>query len=223
MLERSKVMIIKTKICGISTPDDYVACCEAGATFVGMVHYPGSPRHLDLKSLAKLAACRAAIGSTAPERVLLSVDITADGLLPLIEAGHPDLLQFHGNETPDHAAVIKAHFGLPIIKSIAIETLDDLNQCANWDGVADWLLFDAKVKFGAQPGGTGHSFDWTLLQNYKGRLPWMLAGGLDQNSVVDAIRISGARTVDVSSGVESTAGKKDVRQIHDFIRATQLV
>jgi len=216
-------MIIKTKICGISTAADYVACRDAGATFVGMVHYPGSPRHLDLKALAKLAACSAALSSKAPDRVLLSVDISGNDLLPLIEAGHPDLLQFHGNETPEHVAKIKARFGLPIIKSIAIETLDDLNQCANWDGVADWLLFDAKVKFGAQPGGTGHSFDWTLLQNYKGRLPWMLAGGLDQNSVVDAIRISGARTVDVSSGVESTAGKKDVRQIHDFIRATQLV
>ena len=216
-------MIIKTKICGISTEADYVACRDAGATFVGMVHYPGSSRHLDLKALAKLAACSAALSSNAPDRVLLSVDISDNDLLPLIEAGHPDLLQFHGNETPEHVAKIKARFGLPIIKSIAIETLDDLNQCANWDGVADWLLFDAKVKFGAQPGGTGHSFDWTLLQNYKGRLPWMLAGGLDQNSVVDAIRISGARTVDVSSGVESTAGKKDVRQIHDFIRATQLV
>ena len=216
-------MIIKTKICGISTAADYVACRDAGATFVGMVHYPGSSRHLDQTALAQLAACSAAINSHAPDRVLLSVDISGDDLLPLIEAGHPDLLQFHGNETPDHVATIKARFGLPIIKSIAIETPDDLNQCANWDGVADWLLFDAKVESGAQPGGTGHSFDWTLLQNYKGRLPWMLAGGLDQNSVVDAIRISGARAVDVSSGVELNAGKKDVRQIHDFIRATQLV
>ena len=216
-------MIIRTKICGISTPDDYFACCEAGATFVGMVHYPGSPRHLNLKALAKLAACSATIDSNAPDRVLLSVDISGDDLLPLIEAGHPDLLQFHGNETPDHVAAIKARFGLPIIKSIAIETPNDLNQCANWDGVADWLLFDAKVKAGVQPGGTGQSFDWTLLQNYKGRLPWMLAGGLDQNSVVNAIRISGARAVDVSSGVELTAGKKDVRQIHDFIQAAQLV
>ena len=216
-------MIIKTKICGISTTADYVACRDAGATFVGMVHYPGSSRHLDLKALAKLAACSAALRSNAPDRVLLSVDISGNDLLPLIEAGHPDLLQFHGNETPEDVAKIKERFGLPVIKSIAIETLDDLKQCDNWDGVADWLLFDAKVESGAQPGGTGHSFDWTLLQNYKGRLPWMLAGGLDQNSVVDAIRISGARTVDVSSGVESTAGKKDVRQIHDFIRAAQLV
>ena len=216
-------MIIKTKICGISTTADYAACCDAGATFVGMVHYPGSPRHLDLKALAKLAAYSATISSNAPDRVLLSVDISGNDLLPLIEAGHPDLLQFHGNETPDHVAAIKARFGLPIIKSIAIETLDDLNQCANWDGLADWLLFDAKVDSDAQPGGTGHSFDWTLLQNYKGRLPWMLAGGLDQNNVVDAIRISGTRAVDVSSGVELTAGKKDVKQIHDFIQAVQLV
>ena len=216
-------MIIKTKICGISTTADYAACRDAGATFVGMVHYPGSPRHLDLEALAKLAACSAEISSNAPDRVLLSVDIPGDSLLPLIEAGHPDLLQFHGNETPDDVAAIKARFGLPIIKSIAIETQDDLYQCANWDGVADWLLFDAKVNSGTQPGGTGHSFDWTILQNYKGRLPWMLAGGLDQNSVVDAIKISGARAVDVSSGVELTAGKKDARQIHAFIQATHLV
>ena len=216
-------MIIKTKICGISTIDDYIACRDAGASFVGMVHYPGSLRHLDLKALAKLAACSANSSSNAPHRVLLSVDIPGDNLLPLIEAGHPDLLQLHGNESPELVAAIKARFGLPIIKSIAIETHDDLNQCAIWDGIADWLLFDAKVKPGEQPGGTGHSFDWTILKNYKGRLPWILAGGLDKNSVVDAIRISGARTVDVSSGVELTAGKKDVGQIHAFIRAAQLV
>ena len=216
-------MKIKTKICGISTTDDYIACCDAGAEFVGMVHYPGSPRHLDLRALAKLAACSASINSDAPDRVLLSVDVSGEDLSALIEAGNPDLLQFHGSETPEHVAAIRVRFGLPVIKSIPIETLDDLNQCANWDGVADWLLFDAKVNPGEQPGGTGHSFDWALLKNYKGRLPWMLAGGLDRNSVVDAIRISGARAVDVSSGVELTAGKKDVRQIHDFIRATQLV
>ena len=162
-------MIIKTKICGISTTDDYIACRDAGASFVGMVHYPGSPRHLDLKALAKLAACSATCSSNAPYRVLLSVDVPSDNLLPLIEAGHPDLLQLHGNETPELVAAIKTRFGLPIIKSIAIETHDDLNQCAIWDGVADWLLFDAKVKAGEQPGGTGHSFDWTILKNYKGR------------------------------------------------------
>jgi phosphoribosylanthranilate isomerase len=216
-------MITKTKICGIATTKDYVTCRDAGAAFVGMVHYPGSSRHLDLDALAKLATCSAATGPNAPDRVLLSVDVLGDGLLPLIEAGRPDLLQLHGNETPEEVAAIKASFGLPIIKSIAINTRDDLVQCSKWDGVADWLLFDAKVKPGTQPGGTGHSFDWDILRNYKGRLPWMLAGGLDKINVVDAIRVSGARVVDVSSGVELTPGKKDASQIHAFIRATQLV
>ena len=88
--------------------------------------------------------------------------------------------------------------------------------------MADWLLFDAKVKLGAQPGGTGHKFDWAILQHYKGRIPWILAGGLDQFNVADAIRISGAKAVDVSSGVELTQGKKDANQIHAFIKAAQL-
>ena len=93
-------MTIKTKICGISTTDDYVACRDAGAAFVGMVHYPGSPRHLDLRALAKLAACRASINSNAPDRVLLSVDVPGEDLSALIEAANPDLLQLHGSETP---------------------------------------------------------------------------------------------------------------------------
>ena len=109
-----------------------------------MVHYPGSPRHLDLRALAKLAACRASINSNAPDRVLLSVDVPGEDLSALIEAANPDLLQLHGSETPDHVAAIRVRFGLPIIKSIPIETLDDLNQCANWDGVADWLLLTRK-------------------------------------------------------------------------------
>ena len=145
-------MITKTKICGIKTEEDYVACRDAGATFVGMVHYPGSPRHLDLDALANLATCGATNGPNGPKRVLLSVDILGNNLLPLIEAGRPDLLQLHGNEQPDEVAAIKTNFGLPIIKSIAIKTLNDLNQCCKWDGVADWLLFDAKVKPGDRPG-----------------------------------------------------------------------
>jgi len=112
---------------------------------------------------------------------------------------------------------------LPVIKAIAIETAADLDQCAKWDDFADWLLFDAKVKAGFQPGGTGHQFDWTILANYRGRLPWMLAGGLDRQNVASAIKISAAKAVDVSSGVESSPGKKDAEQIHAFIRAAQLV
>ena len=215
-------MITKTKICGITTTEDYIVCRDAGAAFVGMVHYPGSSRHLSLGTLSKLAACSAAADPHAPDRVLLSVDVNVDGLLPLIEAGHPDMLQLHGNEKPTEVAVIKERFGLPVIKSIAINTKDDLDQCLKWDGVADWLLFDAKVKTGGQPGGTGQSFDWAILRNYTGRLPWMLAGGLNKSNVVDAIRISGATAVDVSSGVELNAGKKNAEEIHAFIRAAQL-
>ncbi len=215
-------MIIKTKICGISTTEDYIACRDSGAAFVGMVYYPGSSRHLDLEALAELAACSKGNDPNAPDRVLLSVDVLGRSLSPLIEAAQPDLLQLHGNETPGDLAAIKARFGVPIIKSIAIDTQSDLDQCTKWDGVADWLLFDAKVKPGAQPGGTGHKFDWTILQHYKGRMPWILAGGLDQFNVADAIRISGAKAVDVSSGVELNQGKKDASQIHAFIKAAQL-
>ena len=109
-----------------------------------------------------------------------------------------------------------------ISASCPVETAADLDQCAKWDNLADWLLFDAKVKAGSQPGGTGHQFDWTILANYRGQLPWMLAGGLDRHNVASAIKISAAKAVDVSSGVESYPGKKDAEQIHAFIRAAQL-
>ena len=213
----------KVKICGITTRDDYVTCFNAGATWVGMVYYPGSARHLDLVALADLAACGTEVGLNAPLRVLLTVDIIGEQLAPLIKVAQPDILQLHGNETPDNVAAIKAQFGLPVIKALAIETLSDLNQCPKWEGLADWLLFDAKAKKGFQPGGTGHSFDWHILQSYRGRLPWILAGGLNQENASKAIQISSAKAVDVSSGVESGPRKKDAKQIHAFIRATQLV
>ena len=213
----------KVKICGITSQDDYVTCLSAGAAWVGMVYYPSSARHLNITALADLAACGAALGPNAPQRVLLSVDIISDGLASLIQVAQPDKLQLHGNEKPSDVAAIKAQFGLPVIKTVAIETVDDLDQCVKWEGLADWLLFDAKVKKGLQPGGTGHSFDWPILQSYKGQLPWMLAGGINQKNVAEAIRISGAKAVDVSSGVESEAGKKDAQKIHAFIQAAQLV
>lgn len=216
-------MSAKVKICGITTRDDYVTCFNAGATWVGMVYYPGSTRHLDLVALADLATCSAEVGPKGPQRVLLSVDIIGDDLAPLIKAAQPNKLQLHGNEKLNDVAAIKVQYGLPIIKAISIKTPADLDQCKKWEGLADWLLFDAKVQDGFQPGGNGHSFDWPILQGYKGRLPWMLAGGLNQKNVAEAIRISGARAVDVSSGVESNPRKKDAEQIHTFIRATQLV
>ena len=216
-------MTLKTKICGITTVDDYLTCCEAGATWVGLVHYPGSARHLDLRALARLASVDVAETQAAPGRVLLSVNMLDEPLAPLVAAANPNILQLHGEESPEDVSIIKARFGLPIIKAIAIETLNDLDHCAKWDGLADWLLFDAKAKNELQPGGTGLSFDWSILKSYKGRLPWILAGGLNSINVSSAIEISGAQAVDVSSGVELKPGKKDAEQIRAFIQRVKLV
>ena len=210
------------KICGISSPADYQACRAAGARWVGMVYYPGSPRHLDISALARLADQVEKLPNAGPQRVLLTVDQTLASLRALINASRPDFLQLHGQETVNSAIAIKAEFGLPIIRMIPIETRADLAACSRWDGVADWFIFDAKVAKGTQPGGTGHRFDWTILSHYQGRTPWMLAGGLTIDSVAEAVTISGTGAVDVSSGVERQRGKKDENKIHDFIRAAQI-
>ena len=210
------------KICGISSPADYQACRAAGARWVGMVYYPGSPRHLDISALANLADQVEKLPNAGPQRVLLTVDQTLATLRALINASRPDFLQLHGQETVNSAIAIKAEFGLPIIRMIPIETRADLAACSRWDGVADWFIFDAKVAKGIQPGGTGHRFDWKILSHYQGRTPWMLAGGLTIDSVAEAVTISGTAAVDVSSGVERQRGKKDENKIHDFIRAAQI-
>ena len=214
--------MVDVKICGILSSSDYQACQAAGAHWVGMVYYPGSPRHLDLSALASLANQIEIFSSTRPWRVLLTVDQTLASLQPLIAAARPDFLQLHGQETVEATIAVKAEFGLPIIKMIPIGTSADLAACVQWDGVADWLIFDAKVAKGRQPGGTGQTFDWKILSNYQGRTPWMLAGGLTVDTVAEAVSISGAKAVDVSSGVEYQLGKKDENKIHDFIRATQI-
>jgi phosphoribosylanthranilate isomerase len=216
------MIMVDVKICGISSLADYQICRSAGARWVGMVHYPGSPRHLDSAALAKLADQIDHLGDGGPQRVLLSVDQSEASLRHLIGVARPDYLQLHGTESLDFASAMKAEFNLPIIKMIPIATEADMANCAAWDSIADWLIFDAKTDPGTQPGGTGHSFDWQILSQYVGRTPWMLAGGLTTGTVVDAVRISGARAVDVSSGVESAHGKKDENKIHDFIQAAQI-
>ena len=222
--------MVDVKICGISSLADYQICRSAGARWVGMVYYPGSPRHLDSAALAGLADQIDQLDDDdsngdsggGPQRVLLSVDESEASLRQLIAAARPDYLQLHGTETVAFASAMKAEFNLPIIKMIPIATAADLANCAAWDGIADWLIFDAKTDPGTQPGGTGHSFDWQILSHYSGHTPWMLAGGLTAGTVADAVRISGARAVDVSSGVESARGKKDENKIHAFIQAAQI-
>ena len=222
--------MVDVKICGISSLADYQICRSAGARWVGMVYYPGSPRHLDSAALAGLADQIDQLDDDdsngdsggGPQRVLLSVDESEASLRQLIAAARPDYLQLHGTETVAFASAMKAEFNLPIIKMIPIATAADLANCAAWDSIADWLIFDAKTDPGTQPGGTGHSFDWQILSYYSGRAPWMLAGGLTAGTVADAVGISGARAVDVSSGVESARGKKDENKIHAFIQAAQI-
>lgn len=215
---------IAVKVCGISTTDDYDVCQDAGAAFVGMVFYPRSPRHLDLATARALAehADRKAPHAAGPARVALTVDMDDDGLAAVIDAVRPDYLQLHGHETPERGSRIRDRFGLPLIRAIRVADATDLDICGAWDGVADWLLFDAKGDPGGLPGGTGHVFDWTLLANHAGRTRWMLAGGLSRENVARAIAVTGASAIDVSSGVESAPGKKDADRIRNFVLAAQL-
>ena len=215
---------IAIKVCGIGTTDDFDVCLDAGAAFVGMVFYPRSPRHLDLATAQALSshAEQAAPGAAAPAIVALTVDMDDAGLAAVIDAARPDYLQLHGHETPERASQIRDRFDLPLIRAIRVAEARDLDICGSWDGIADWLLFDAKGDPGGLPGGTGHAFDWTLLANHAGRTRWMLAGGLSCENVAQAIAVTGAGAVDVSSGVESAPGKKDADRIRNFVLAAQL-
>ena len=212
---------VDVKICGIRTANDYDACRAAGAVFVGMVFFPRSPRHLSMQEAHTLAdhADRSAGG---PTRVALTVDMDDAGLEDVVAAARPRLIQLHGGETPDRAAAIRARFGLPLIRAIRVARPEDLAVCPEWEGIADWLLFDAKGDPGGLPGGTGHVFDWTLLADHAGKTRWMLAGGLSVDNIIRAVAVTGATAVDVSSGVESAPGKKDADRIRNFVSRAQL-
>ena len=157
-----------------------------------------------------------------PARVALTVDMDDAGLEEVVAAARPRLIQLHGSETPKRAAAIRARFGLPLIRAMRVAGPEDLVACPEWEGIADWLLFDAKGDPGGLPGGTGHVFDWTLLADHAGKIRWMLAGGLSVDNITRAVAVTGATAVDVSSGVESAPGKKDADRIHNFVSRAQL-
>ena len=209
------------KICGIATPADYDACRDAGAAFIGMVFFPRSPRHLSMTEARAIADHADALGE-GPARVALTVDMDDAGLDEVVETARPQLIQLHGNETPARANAIRQRYGLPLIRAIRVGGPEDLASCADWDGIADWLLFDAKGDPGGLPGGTGHVFDWTLLAEHAGTTRWMLAGGLSPDNIGRALAVTGATAVDVSSGVESAPGKKDAARIRQFVSQAQL-
>ena len=211
-------MTLVVKICGLSTAETLDVALEAGADAVGFVFFPPSPRHLAYETARKLAA---RVKGRA-EKVALSVDADDATLAAVVEALRPDAFQLHGKEAPTRVAAIKQRFGLPVMKAIPIEVRADLSAIEPYVGVADRLLFDARAPHEAtRPGGLGKSFDWRLLENLDPGVPFMLSGGLDAGNVAEALRITRARGVDVSSSVERAPGEKDPDKIRAFVRAAR--
>ncbi len=206
------------KICGLSTPATLDAALDAGADMVGFVFFSKSPRHIDwatARTLGRQATGRAKI-------VALSVDADDDTLKRIVDALSPDLMQLHGSETPARVKEINTLFARPTMKAIGVATRDDLAATGAYAGVADMLLIDAKPpKDAVLPGGNGRPFDWSLMQDFQAPVPWLLSGGLDPDNVAAAIALSGARGVDVSSGVESASGVKDPARIRAFVAAAR--
>lgn len=209
---------VVVKICGLSTQETLEATIKAGADMAGFVFFDKSPRHIDFdtaRDLGRLAAGRIA-------KVALTVDAGDEALSQIIAALGPDLLQLHGGESLERMRAVKSRFGLPVMKAIGVSTIEDVRSATAFEGVADILLFDAKPAPNATvPGGAGVAFDWRLLQGLDPEGNWMLSGGLDTENVAEALRLTGAPGVDVSSGVESARGVKDVERIAAFVKAAR--
>ncbi|SFS02012.1 phosphoribosylanthranilate isomerase [Yoonia litorea] len=207
----------RVKICGLKTADDIAAAVNAGASYVGFVFFPKSPRNIAIEDARALAA-EVPVG-VAKVALVVNAD---DAMLDAITSAVPlDILQLHGSESPERVLEIKARYGLPVMKAVGVAQADDLDDLARYGQVADQLLVDAKPPKGAElPGGNGLAFDWQLIAGRKWPVPWMLAGGLDAGNVAEAIRLTGARQVDVSSGVEVAPGQKDVAKIAAFCAAS---
>lgn len=206
----------KVKICGLSTPETLEAALESGAAYVGAVVFPKSPRHLEPEAAGRLFD--AARGRAQIVAVVVNPD---DALLQQI-ATHlkPDFIQLHGTESLERAGQVRALTGSKIIKALPIREAADFVDIPAWTTAADILLFDAKPPAGSNlPGGVGHSFDWSLMANREFGAKWFLAGGINPDNLGEALRITRAPMVDVSSGVESAPGVKDITLIREFLKA----
>jgi phosphoribosylanthranilate isomerase len=211
-------MPLLVKICGLSTPETLDAALDAGADMVGFVFFPPSPRHIGL-GLARTLGARVA---GRAKKVALTVNATDQELSHIVEALQPDLLQLHGKEAPERVAAVRTRFGRAVMKALPIERREDLAPVRAYAQVADRILFDARAPRDAtRPGGLGKPFDWHLLENLDRSLAFMLSGGLDAGNVAEAIVITRAPGVDVSSGVERAPGEKDPDKIRAFIRAAR--
>ena len=212
-------MPLSVKICGLKTPQALDVALDSGANLVGFVFFPPSPRHLGLevaRTLGQRVQRRAG-------KVALTVDANDDTLLDIIAALKPDMLQLHGSESPERVVAVRTRFGLPVMKALPIAERKDLSPIRQYAQVADRLIFDARPpKDATRPGGLGRAFDWTLLKNINAGVPFLLSGGLDVDNIAEALRITRAPGVDVSSGVERAPGEKDPDKIRAFIRAARV-
>lgn len=209
-------MTVRAKICGINSASAMNAAVSGGASHVGLVFYPPSPRALSPDAAAALSA-------HVPKNVKivgLTVDADDDAIAEILASVPVSMLQLHGTETPERVAEIKKSFGCTIMKTIGISKASDAGAAASYFNVADWLLFDAKPPtdmIGALPGGNALAFEWSWLAGQSWSLPWMLAGGIKASNVATAVTRSGATQVDVSSGVEDAPGRKNSAKIRDFL------
>ncbi len=205
---------IKVKVCGLGSVESVGAAAEAGAAYVGFVFFRKSPRNIEVSRAAELAA------AVPPGicKVAVTVDAADSVLSEICEAVPVDMLQLHGDESPYRIADIRDAFGLPVMKAVGVAEERDLDALAEYERVADQILVDAKPSEGMElPGGNGFGFDWRLIEGRRWTVPWILAGGLTAENVVEAIQLTGAQQVDVSSGVESAPGVKDTRLITEFV------
>jgi phosphoribosylanthranilate isomerase len=211
-------MSVRVKICGLREAGDVAAAADAGAGYIGLNFFPKSPRFVTLAEARALAIA-------APEglcKVTLTVDADDAALEAILSEVPADMLQLHGHETPARVAEVRARFGLPVMKVVGVSDAGDLAQIAGYEAAADQIMVDAKPPTGAVlPGGNGAAFDWALIAGRRWTKPWMLAGGLTAANVAEAVRLTGARQVDVSSGVESAPGVKDAAMIAAFVAAAQ--
>lgn len=203
------------KICGLSTPETMDAALDAGATHVGLVHFEPSPRHVSLRIASELRARARGRAKT----VLLLVNAEVEATAAAIESVKPDIIQFHGAETPEWCGLVRDQLKLEIWKALGVKDAPTLAKSDRYIGKVDRLLFDAPAK--ALPGGNGTSFDWSLMAGHDHKIAWGLAGGLTPENVADAIVQTGAELVDTSSGVESAPGVKDLGKIKAFCEAAQ--
>ncbi len=211
-------MSIQVKICGLKTEAALEAALAHGADYVGLVFFPPSPRSIDpekAKPLAMKARGRAKV-------VALLVDPEDALIEAVVKLVEPDMLQLHGEETAERAVAVRRRWDLPVIKAIKVATANDARLALNYRAMVDYILFDARPPDGAtRPGGHGAAFDWTVLNGVKEHVPYILSGGLTPDNVADAIRATRAPIVDVSSGVESSPGEKDLALIQRFLQAAK--